>query len=221
MTERQVPRMRIYLRNLWQHKSKWLGIPFCDFVISEHSRLWKLIARRHVVVRIGPSSRDVRCVFKRFAVLSQISSWTSYVLLTDNFDFLSNSYSLPTTDVKFILELIAYLLFIKSRRTMDPLKLKYGDQKRLLGKMHQEYAYLVRRLDSQTMPFNRIDHHLENFKLTKHLDVETSVLVGRPSSVLGSVTDVQGKSSFQCVLCRINSDKNLQRKDIPMCISMW
>ena len=39
-------------------------------ISEELLRLWKLISRRHVVVRIGPSSRDVRCVFERCAVLS-------------------------------------------------------------------------------------------------------------------------------------------------------
>ena len=112
-----IPRMRNYLRILWGHKSKWLRTPSCDFELSELVWLSKLIARRHVVVRFDPSSRDVRCFFERFWVFSQISSSSSYVLLTDNFD---------------INRIVIHFYFRKKSSDDGSVEIKKGD-KRSIG----------------------------------------------------------------------------------------
>ena len=198
MKERQNPRIRIYLRNLWRHKSKWLRIPFCDFVISELLRLWKLIARRHVVVRIGPSSGDVRCVFERFAVLSQISSSSSYAVLTDNFDF--NQIVIHFIRQKSSLSWNSPRICVRKKTSDDrSVDIKKGD-KRNIGQNASRVPLLYANLIAKRWTSTELIIIWKNLKLAMHLDVETSVSVGRPSSVLGSVTDVQGKSSFQNVL---------------------
>ena len=62
------------------------------------------------------------------------------------------------------------------------------------------------RLDIQTMTFNRIDHHCISW-------MSLICIVIRDGCSREIVVPVRA--------CRINSDKNLQRKHIQMCISMW
>ena len=92
-----IPRMRIYLRNLSRHKSKWLRIPLCDWEISKP--LTTVESDRAQTRR-----RVCRNFFKRrkkwfFAIYSSSVAFVPFILCTtDGYPWFKSYYNWCHTD---------------------------------------------------------------------------------------------------------------------------